>query len=106
MRSIRTVMLGVGALICLAGGAQAFTHHPSTPKERAQTKALNEQQLQLAQEENTGLTINANSTASDASAGMAANSPPAAAPTAPVDEQANADAAAVKPPGSGPTSGR
>ncbi len=45
MRSIRTVMLGAAALVCLAGGAQAFTHHPSTPKERAQTKALNDQQL-------------------------------------------------------------
>jgi hypothetical protein len=89
--------------MCLAGGAQAFTHHPSTPAERAQTRALNEEQLKLAQQENAGLAMNANSTATDASADMAANAPPAAAPTAPV-QQANADA--VRPPGSGPTSGR
>jgi hypothetical protein len=89
--------------MCLAGGAQAFTHHPSTPAERAQTRALNEEQLKLAQQENAGLAMNANSTATDASADMAANAPPAAAPTAPV-QQANVDA--VRPPGSGPTSGR
>lgn len=90
MRSIRTIVLGAAALMCLAGSAQAYTHHPSTAAERAQTKALNEEQLQLAKQENASLALNANSTATDASAGMANNSPPAAAPTAPV-QQANAD---------------
>jgi hypothetical protein len=89
--------------MCLAGGAQAYTHHPSTRAERAQTKALNEEQLKLAQQSNPDQAMNTNSTATDASADMAANSPPAAAPTAPV-QQANADG--VRPPGSGPTSGR
>jgi hypothetical protein len=83
----------------LAGGAEAYTHHPSTPAERAQTRALNEEQLQLAQQENTGLAINANSAATDASQNMAANSPPAAAPTAPVqaDTAANASASNSSP---------
>jgi hypothetical protein len=56
----------------LAGGAQAFTHHPSTRAERAQTKALNEEQLKLAQD-NTSPAMSTNSMAPDASADMAAN---------------------------------
>ena len=84
MRSIRTVALGAAALMCLAGGAQAYTHHPSTPAERAQTKALNEEQLKEAQQENASLAMN--TTAIDASANMAANSPPAAAPSGPVEQ--------------------
>jgi len=106
MRSIRTAVLGATALVCLAGGAQAYTHHPSTPAERAQTRALNEEQLQQAKQENASLAMNTNSTATDASAGMADNSPPAAAPTESVTPQPNADAKLVRPPGSGPTSGR
>jgi len=80
MTCMRMVGAAAIALIGLAGGAQAFTHHPSTPAERAQTKALNEQQLQLAQQENTGLAINANSTTAGAS--------PAAAPSPPVEAAA------------------
>jgi len=89
MRSIRTVALGAAALVCLAGGAQAYTHHPSTPAERAQTKALNEEQLKLAQD-NASPAMSANSMAPDASADVAANT----------------DATMTRPPGSGPTSGR
>ena len=89
MRSIRTVALGAAALMFLAGGAQAYTHHPSTSAERAQTKALNEEQLKLAQD-NASPATSANSMATDASADMAAN----------------ADATMTRPPGSGPTSGR
>ena len=72
MRSIRTVALGAGALMCLAGGAQAFTHHPSTKAERAQTKALNEEQLKLAQD-NTSPAMSTSSMASGAPADMAAS---------------------------------
>jgi hypothetical protein len=72
MRSIRTVALGAAALMCLAGGAQAFTHHPSTKAERAQTKALNEEQLKLAQD-NTSPAMSTSSMASSASADMAAS---------------------------------
>ena len=89
MRSIRTVALGAAALMCLAGGAQAFTHHPSTRAERAQTKALNEEQLKLAQD-------NASPAMSDSSM----------APGASADMAANTDATMTRPPGSGPTSGR
>jgi hypothetical protein len=89
MKRIRTAVLGAAALVCLAGGAQAYTHHPSTPAERAQTKALNEEQLKEAQQENASLAMNTNSAATDASANMAANSPPAAAPTAPVQNDAD-----------------
>ncbi|HEX4118440.1 MAG TPA: hypothetical protein VHX99_06530 [Rhizomicrobium sp.] len=96
MKNIRTAALGAVALMCLAGGAQAYTHHPSTPAERAQTKALNEEQLKEAQQENANLAMNTSSTATDASANMAANSLPAA----------NTDATLTRPPGSGPTSGR
>ena len=67
MRSIRTVVLGAAALMCLAGGAQAFTHHPSTKAERAQTKALNEEQLKVAQD-NTSPAMSTSSMASGASA--------------------------------------
>jgi hypothetical protein len=76
MRSIRTVALGAASLMLLAGGAQAFTHHPSTRAERAQTKALNEEQLKLAQE-NTSPAMSDSSMAPNASSGMA-NSAPAA----------------------------
>jgi hypothetical protein len=72
MRNIRTVALGAAALMCLAGGAQAFTHHPSTRAERAQTKALNEEQLKLAQD-NTSPAMSTNSMAPSASADMAAS---------------------------------
>jgi hypothetical protein len=58
--------------MCLAGGAQAFTHHPSTKAERAQTKALNEEQLKLAQD-NTSPAMSTSSMASGASADMAAS---------------------------------
>lgn len=119
MKSIRIAALGA-ALVCLAGGAQAFTHHPSTAKERAQTKALNEQQLQLAQNQNADLTGSANASANTPAAGASASTE-AEATTAPAaDDQAKAsdqqattgnqkpgsDAAMVKPKGSGPTSGR
>jgi hypothetical protein len=100
MKNIRTVALGAVALACLAGGAQAYTHHPSTPAERAQTKALNEEQLKEAQQESASLAMNTSSTATDASATMNDNS--AAAPA----KQANPDATLTRPPGSGPTSGR
>ena len=93
MKSIRTIVLGAAALVCLAGGAQAYTHHPSTPAERAQTKALNEEQLKLAQDGNTGMAMNSNSMATDSSSDMAATS-------------SNTDATLTRPPGSGPTSGR
>ena len=93
MKNIRTVALGACALACLAGGAQAYTHHPSTPAERAQTKALNEGQLQQAKQESATLGANASSTAADASTDMAANSPSAAATgTGTMDQQANSDA--------------
>ena len=72
MRSMRTVALGAAALMCLAGGAQAFTHHPSTKAERAQTRALNEEQLKLAQD-NTSPAMSTSSMASSASADMAAS---------------------------------
>jgi hypothetical protein len=100
MKNIRTVVLGAAALMCLAGGAQAFTHHPSTPAERAQTKALNEEQLKLAQQENASLAMNG--TATDASANMADNSAPAAAPTSPI-QHTDGDTPMMRPPGSGPS---
>jgi len=68
MKNIWTITLGAVALIGVAGASQAYTHHPSTPVERAQTKALNDEQLQLAKEVNTGLAINASATAKDTSA--------------------------------------
>ena len=64
MRRIWIVALGAAALVSLEGPASAFTHHPSTPVERAQTKALNDQQLALAKQENVGLAINAPTAAS------------------------------------------
>ena len=100
MNRILTAVVGTAALACLAGGAQAYTHHPSTPAERAQTRALNEQQLEEAQQENASLAMNTNSTATDASANMAANSPPAAAPTSTVEP--NKDATLVRPPAPAP----
>lgn len=101
MRRILIPALSAVVLAGLASGAEAYTHHPSTPAERAQTKALNEEQLQLAKQENPSLAANANSTATDESQNMAANSAPAAAPTAPVQQ-----ADTPRPPGSDPTSGR
>ena len=101
MKRILIPALGAVMLAGLADGAQAYTRHPSTPAERAQTKALNEEQLQLAKQENTSLAVNANSTATDASENLAVNAPPAAAPTAPVQR-----ADTPRPPGSDMTSGR
>lgn len=89
MKNILTAALSATLLVCALGEAQAFTRHPSTVAERAQTKALNEQQLQLAKEENTGLAVNASGTT--------------AAATMPVQQ---ADAAATRPAGSDSTSGR
>jgi len=56
---IRTFALGSAAAIGIAlvgVPAVAFTHHPSTPAERAQTERLNEQQLQMAQQAEAGTT--------------------------------------------------
>ena len=103
MTRIQTIMLGAATLLCLASEAQAYTRHPSTAAERAETKALNQEQLNQAQQQNTNLAMNTNTSARDAAAGMADNTPPAAAPTTPVQQ---ADADGVRPPGSGPTSGR
>ena len=99
MKNIARIALGATALVCAAGGADAYTRHPSTAAERAQTKALNDQQLQLAKEENTGLAINASATGTDASAGLAANSATAATPATPVQQ---VDAGAARPAGSDP----
>ena len=98
MKRILIPALSAIVFASLAGGAEAYTHHPSTPAERAQTKALNEQQLELAKQENTALS---GSAATDASENLAVNAPPAAAPTAPVQQ-----ADTPNPPGSDPTSGR
>ena len=98
MRRILISALSAVAFVGLASGAEAYTHHPSTPAERAQTKALNEEQLQLAKQENVALN---GSTATDASEDLAVNAPPAAAPTAPVQQ-----ADTPNPPGADPTSGR
>lgn len=115
MHGVRMALTGAAALLCAAGNAQAFTHHPSTRAERAETRALNEQQLELAKDANATLALNASSTATDASAGMADNSPPAAAPTKPVQQasvsptstaSSQTEAAEVQPHGSGPTSSR
>ncbi|HZQ39974.1 MAG TPA: hypothetical protein VFA87_04245 [Rhizomicrobium sp.] len=75
MKLIWMAAIGATALVSLGGAADAFTHHPSTPAERAQTKALNEQQLQLAKQENTGLAINANSAAAQQIEAEATNAP-------------------------------
>lgn len=85
MKGICTAVFGA-AMLFVAAAANADTHHPSTRAERETTKELNMQQLQLAQQRNAGLSINADSTATDAAANLANNSPPAAAPTMPVQQ--------------------
>lgn len=85
MKKLLTIVLGTASVICIAGGAQAYTRHPSTPAERAQTKALNEQQLQLAKEQNGGsaqsadTSSNSEAAATDASQDTPASSSPGAA---------------------------
>ncbi len=95
MKNIPTMTLGAAALLCLVGGAQAYTHHPSTAAERAQTRALNEDQLKQAEQENASLGTSADAAATNQSANMAANMPPP-----------STSAKETQPPGSGPTSGR
>jgi hypothetical protein len=90
--------ISAGAMLLLAANAQAAPHRSSLHKvpgrtEREQTRLLNEQQLNQARQQNAGLSINADSTASDAAARLADSAPPAAAPTMRV-QQADAPAAA------------
>jgi hypothetical protein len=82
------VFLGAATLLLLTSGAQASTRHPAARAEREETRALNAQQLQQAEQQNAGLSINAHPVATDAAVNLANNAPPAAAPTMPV-EQAN-----------------
>ena len=83
----RSILVGT-ILVSLAGGAQAAPQRLSARAEHEQTKALNEQQLEQVQQQNAGLTINAQSHATDAAAKVANDAPPVAAPTTPV-QQAN-----------------
>jgi hypothetical protein len=95
-----TCMAAFGATMLLlpAATANAYTHHPSTRAERETTKELNTQQLQLAQQRNAGLSINADSAATDAAANLTNNSPPAAAPTTPVQQASSLAPASGMPP--------
>jgi len=84
MKNIQLVVrqaISAGAMLLLAANAQAAPHRSPARTEREQTRLLNEQQLNQARQQNAGLSINADSTASDAAARLADNSPPAAAPT-------------------------
>lgn len=83
-------VLGIALLpLLLASGAQASTRHPTARAEREETRALNAQQLQQAEQQNAGLSINARPVATDAAANLANNAPPAAAPTMPVQQAHN-----------------
>ena len=95
MKAICTVLFGA-AMLFPPAAANAYTHHPSTRAERETTKELNTQQLQLAQQRNAGLSMNADSTATDAAANLSNNAPPAAAPTMPV-QQASSPAPEIPP---------
>src|SRR5580692_7435293 len=80
------------AVVALAGllaaaPAMAFTHHPSTPAERAQTQQLNEQSLAAAQGQAPANQMAANATA-PASTDMTTQPAQAPATTAPSDQQA------------------
>ena len=86
MKTIGTA--GAAMLLLLTSGAQASTHHPTARAEREETAALNAQQLQQAEQQNAGLSINARPVATDAAANLANTAPPAAAPTMRV-QQAN-----------------
>jgi hypothetical protein len=92
MKTIRTaawkLVLGAAALLLPANGAWAGIHHLTVRAEREETRALNAQQLQQAEQQNAGLGINARPVAIDAAANLANNAPPAAAPTIPM-QQAN-----------------
>jgi hypothetical protein len=89
--------ISAGAMLLLAAHAQAAPHRSPAHAEREQTRLLNEQQLNQARQQNAGLSINADSTASDAAARLANNSPPAAAPTMRV-QQADAPPPALASP--------
>ena len=84
----KRILLGT-SFLWIAGSVQAAPHHPSAREEREQTRNLNEQQLQEVRQQNAGLVINAKSTAVDAAAKAANNSPPVAAPTTPVQSANN-----------------
>jgi type II secretory pathway pseudopilin PulG len=82
------ILLGI-AFLGIASSVQAAPRHASAREEREQTRNLNEQQLEQVRQQNAGLVINAHSTAIDAAATAADNSPPAAAPTTPVQSANN-----------------
>lgn len=83
-------VLGIALLsLLLASGAQASTRNLTARAEREETRALNAQQLQQAEQQNAGLSINARPVATDAAANLANNAPPAAAPTMPVQQAHN-----------------
>ncbi len=87
----KRVLLGT-SILWIAGSAQAAPHRPSAREEREereQTRNLNEEQLEEVRQQNVGLVINAKSTAVDAAATAANNSPPVAAPTMPVQSANN-----------------
>jgi hypothetical protein len=84
----KRVLLGT-SFLWIAGSVQAAPHRLSAREEREQTRNLNQQQLEEVRQQNAGLVINAQSTAIDAAATAANNSPPVAAPTTPVQSANN-----------------
>jgi len=80
--------------LLVAAPAMAFTHHPSTPAEREQTKELNLQALSSAQSQAPANQMaNANANTSVAPSDMSgAPQPQTPATTAPSDQQATPSA--------------
>ena len=94
MRTIRMkaskILPGIALIsLLLASGAQAAARHQTARAERDETRTLNAQQLQQAEQQNAGLSINTRPVATDAAAHLSDNAPPAAAPTMPVQQASN-----------------
>ncbi|HTT97850.1 MAG TPA: hypothetical protein VMF58_07350 [Rhizomicrobium sp.] len=100
---LKTSILGGAAVAGLVSAlsltpAMAFTHHPGTPAEHAQTEDLNQQQLQQAQ---SGTTTTASATTTpttDQTAQAAPAAPEQAAQAAPSAPDQTAQAAAPAAP--------
>ena len=91
----KSFALGGAAIVglALAGApAEAYTHHPSTPAERAQTDDLNAQSLTQAQGQPAQQTASATPDTAAAATAQAQNQPAEQQQTASADTSANATA--------------
>lgn len=97
---MKTMLSGaaIAMLVAISAPAFAFTHHPSTPQERSQTRDLNLEQLAIAKgQAPSNMQANAGTTEAPGMASPAANGAASQQPNQPPASQSPAPDTNTKP---------